>query len=69
MWNPYVGQGTMRPSLGVENCEPSQSVIDAIGIDIYDGPCSSYPAGMVERTLRSSRRSGPACMTAPRGTG
>ena len=69
MWNPYVGQGTMGPSMGVENCEPSQSVIDAIGIDIYDGPCSSYPAGRQNAPWRSSRRSGPACMTAPRGTG
>jgi hypothetical protein len=51
MWNPYVGQGTMGPRLGVENCEPSQSVIDAIGIDMYDGPSSSYPAGEVERSL------------------
>ena len=50
MWNPYVGQGTMGPRMGVEKCEPSQSVIDAIGIDIYDGPCGSYPAGEVERT-------------------
>ena len=51
VWNPYVGQGTMGPRLGVEDCEPSQSVIDAIGIDLYDGPGGSYPAGGAGRTV------------------
>jgi hypothetical protein len=51
VWNPYAGQGTMGPRLGVEDCEPSQPVIDAIGIDMYDGPCGSYPAGQADRTV------------------
>jgi len=51
VWNPYVRQGTMGPHLGVENCEPSQSVIDAIGIDFYDGPSRGYLAGQEVRTL------------------
>lgn len=51
IWNPYLGQGTMGPSTGAENAYPGDSVVDWIGIDVYDGPDgTNYPAGEVIRT-------------------
>lgn len=50
MWNPYLGQGTMGPSLGAENCYPGDSAVDVIGVDLYDGPSVSYPPGEMVRT-------------------
>jgi Glycosyl hydrolase family 26 len=52
MWNPYLGQGTMGPNLGAENCWPGDSVVDVIGIDFYDG---GYPAGEMVRTADQQR--------------
>lgn len=45
VWNPYLGRGTMGPSLGAETCEPAGGVVDVIGIDLYDGPNGNYPPG------------------------
>jgi hypothetical protein len=51
IWNPYLGQGTMGRSMGAENAYPGDSVVDWIGIDVYDGPDSTnYPAGQMVRT-------------------
>ena len=51
MWNPYIGQGTFRPEGDVGSAYPGDSVVDVIGIDLYDGPDPvNYPAGKVIRT-------------------
>ena len=50
IWNPYIGQGTFGPNAGVENVYPGDGCVDVIGVDLYDGPSPSYPAGEVIRT-------------------
>lgn len=55
MWNPYLGQGTMGPNQGAENAWPGDAAVDVIGVDLYDGPSSSYPPGEMVRTADQQR--------------
>jgi hypothetical protein len=52
IWNPYLGQGNFGSGSDVAAAYPADSsVVDAIGLDFYDGPSSNYPPGEVIRTL------------------
>lgn len=52
VWNPYLGRGTFgATNTGVESIYPGDTVIDAIGLDLYDGPdAANYPVGQTSRT-------------------
>jgi hypothetical protein len=51
MWNPYIGVGNLTTT-GTESCYPGDSVVDSIGIDIYDSDSTgtNYPPGETIRT-------------------
>jgi hypothetical protein len=49
MWNSMIGQGNFGPNAGVESVYPGDSVVDIIGLDMYDGWV--YPAGEEIRTV------------------
>ena len=54
MWNPYLGQGNFArfsPPTGVESVYPladgpsgADTIVDLIGLDVYDGPDAADPA-------------------------
>lgn len=50
MWNPYLGPGPFGAA-GTESAYPGNAATDIIGLDLYDGPDSNYPAGETIRTL------------------
>jgi Glycosyl hydrolase family 26 len=56
VWNPYLGQGTMGPSHGVESAYPGDAVVDVIGLDIYDGNWSGVYPGQWDLVTTAQQR-------------
>jgi len=64
MWNPYLLQGNFAPSAGAESVYPlsngstgTDTIVDIIGLDFYDGPNSTYytPKGEVIRSASAQQ--------------